>query len=104
MTLLEKQPHVRKKPRSKRRGNAYNFDWENMPPDAFGDANTSYKRQAGFYASQAMHLARAYPLKWVSASKITEKEIQAVRDVARAWSELADELAQRSNRKVSSCA
>jgi len=77
------------------------FDWDNVKPEDFGDSDTAYRRQAGFYVSEALRLAEAFPLLRVTPSKITQREVQDVRKVARAWSELADTIAQHIIRKAS---
>lgn len=79
---------------------ACDFDWDNVKPEDFGDADTAYKRQATFFASEALRYAETNPILHVDPSKVTQKEIQAVRNVAQAWSDLADKLARQTIRKV----
>jgi ParB-like chromosome segregation protein Spo0J len=71
---------------------ACDFDWDNVKPEDFGDADTSYKRQAQFYTSESLRHAETHPLLRVSPDKVTQKEIQAVRGNADAWRCLAVKL------------
>ena len=81
---------------------ACDYDWSNVKEGDFGNPSRAYKAQSEHYRREALHLAEAYPLRSnkIDIKFITEKEIQAVREVARAWSDLAETLTQRKTKEA----
>jgi hypothetical protein len=83
--------------RSKKSDDACDYDWSNVKEADFGNPSNAYRAQAEHFRREATHLASAYPLlsSKVDISVISETEIQAVREVAQAWADVAETLARR---------
>lgn len=90
----------KKSPERGQPGGSCDFDWDNVKPEDFGDADTAYQKQAEFYAREALRYAETNPILRVNPKKVTQQEIQTVRNVAQAWSELGDKLARHAVRKA----
>jgi hypothetical protein len=86
--------------RSKDGFNPCDYDWDNVKEADFGNPSRAYKAQAEHYRREAIHLATAYPLlnDKVDLYVITDKEIRAAQEVARAWSDVV--IALTARRKI----
>lgn len=74
---------------------ACDYDWENPPEKDFASTNDMYRAQSEHYATEATHLATAYPLLHIPPDKITKAEVKAVQSVAQAWQDLAEQIERR---------
>jgi hypothetical protein len=62
----------------------------------WSEANQAFRLQAAIYRREARHLAHAYPLinnRYVK--NITDKEVQDVRQVVQAWTDLEEKMKRR---------
>lgn len=74
---------------------ACDYDWSNVKEADFGNPTEAYRAQAEHFRREATSLATGYPLlsNKIDAETITETEIQSVRKVAQAWTDVAEALA-----------
>ena len=100
--MYQAHPKVKRKKISAQEPSDCDYDWDNVKEIDFGDPTEAYRRQAEHYRREAIHLAEAYPLRSnkVNASTITEAEIQAMREVAQAWSDATEDIVRRKQRSL----
>jgi hypothetical protein len=62
------------------------YNWNNPNPSDFGNPDEMYRAQASRYCAQAIHFAKALPLRSISDPDIiTDDDVQAVRATVQAW-------------------